>query len=55
MKADVVHLDMTLGGISIEELSPVELTNLRASRIERQNSQDFAQIKKNCWRNQEGS
>ena len=28
MKADVVHLDMSLGGISIEELSPVELTNL---------------------------
>jgi hypothetical protein len=37
MKADVVHLDMSLGGISIEELSPVELTNLRASRIGRQN------------------
>jgi len=37
MKADVVHLDMTLGGISIEELSPVELTNLRASRTGRQN------------------
>ena len=37
MKADVVHLDMSLGGISIEELSPVELTNLRASRTGRQN------------------
>ena len=37
MKADVVHLDMTLGGVSIEELSPVELTNLRASRTGRQN------------------
>lgn len=36
MKADVVHLDMSLGGVSIEELSPVELTNLRASRIGRQ-------------------
>ena len=37
MKADIVHLDMSLGGISIEELSPVELTNLRASRTGRQN------------------
>lgn len=37
MKADVVHLDMSLGGISIEELSPVELINLRASRTGRQN------------------
>ena len=36
VKADVVHLDMSLGGISIEELSPVELPNLRASRIGRQ-------------------
>lgn len=32
MKADVVHLDMSLGGVSIEELSPVELVNIRASR-----------------------
>lgn len=37
MKADVVHLDMSLGGVSIEELSPVELTNLRASRSGRAN------------------
>ncbi len=37
MKADVVHLDMSLGGVSIEELSPVELSNLRASRTGRQN------------------
>jgi hypothetical protein len=37
VKADVVHLDMSLGGVSIEELSPVELVNLRASRIGRQN------------------
>ena len=36
MKADVVHLDMSLGGFSIEELSPFELTNLRASRTGRQ-------------------
>lgn len=36
-KADVIHLDMTLGGISIEELSPVELANLRSSKIARQN------------------
>ncbi len=37
VKADVVHLDMSLGGISLEELSPVELTSLRASRTGRQN------------------
>ena len=36
MKADVVHLDLTLGGVSIEELSPVELSNMRASRTGRQ-------------------
>jgi hypothetical protein len=37
MKADVVHLDMTLGGVSVEALSPVELSNLRASRTGRAN------------------
>ena len=37
MKADVVHLDMTLGGVSVEELSPVELLNMRASKAGRQN------------------
>jgi hypothetical protein len=37
MKADVVHLDMSLGGVSVEELSPIELANLRASRTGRQN------------------
>jgi hypothetical protein len=37
IKADVVHLDMSLGGVSVEELSPVELMNLRASKMGRQN------------------
>jgi hypothetical protein len=37
MKVDIVHLDMSLGGISVEELSPVELVNMRASRTGRQN------------------
>lgn len=37
VKADVVHLDMSLGGVSIEDLSPVELSYLRASRTGRQN------------------
>lgn len=37
MKVDVVHLDMSLGGVSIEELSPVELVNMRASKTGRQN------------------
>lgn len=37
MKADVVHLDMSLGAVSIENLSPVELSNMRASKTGRQN------------------
>jgi hypothetical protein len=37
VRADIIHLDMSLGGVSIEELSPVELINLRASRTGRQN------------------
>ena len=37
IKADVIHLDVSLGGVSIEELSPVELLNLRSSRFGRQN------------------
>jgi hypothetical protein len=30
-KADVIHLDMTLGGISVEELSVAELSKIRVS------------------------
>jgi hypothetical protein len=30
-KADVVHLDMSFGGLLIEELSPIQLTNMRIS------------------------
>lgn len=30
-KADVVHLDMTLGGLNIEELSPIQLSEMRVS------------------------
>jgi hypothetical protein len=37
VKADVVHLDMSLGGVSLVDFSPVELANLRASRTGRQN------------------
>jgi len=36
-KANVVHLDMSLGGVSVEDLSPIELMNLRSSKIGRQN------------------
>jgi len=36
VKADVVHLDVSLGAVSIEELSPVELLNMRISRRARQ-------------------
>jgi len=37
VKAEMVHLDLSLGGVSVEELSPVELSNLRSSRTGRQN------------------
>jgi hypothetical protein len=36
VKADVVHLDMSLGAISLEELSPVELSNMKISNRARQ-------------------
>jgi hypothetical protein len=37
VEADVVHLDTTLGGVPIDELSPVELSNLRISAKARTN------------------
>ncbi len=37
VKADIVHLDLTLGGVTVEDLSPVELLNTRASKTGRQN------------------
>jgi hypothetical protein len=36
VKADVVHLDLSLGAIPIEELSPVQLSNMRVSSRARQ-------------------
>jgi len=36
VKADVVHLDMSLGSVSVQELSPVELSNMRLSNKARQ-------------------
>jgi len=36
VKADVVHLDMSLGAVSVQELSPVELSNMRMSSRARQ-------------------
>ncbi|MDH5449911.1 MAG: DUF4152 family protein [Candidatus Bathyarchaeota archaeon] len=36
VKADVVHLDMSLGGLSLEELSVVGLSKMRVSRRARQ-------------------
>lgn len=36
VKADVVHLDMSLGAAPIQELSPVELSNMRISSRARQ-------------------
>ena len=36
-KADVVHLDSSLGGCPVDELSPVELSNLRVSTKARVN------------------
>ena len=37
VKADVVHLDSSLGGIAVDELSPVELANLKVSNKARTN------------------
>lgn len=36
VKADVVHLDLSLGAIPVEDLSPVELSNMRVSSKARQ-------------------
>lgn len=36
IKADIVHLDSSLGGISVEELSPVQLSNMKLSINARQ-------------------
>jgi hypothetical protein len=36
VKADVVHLDTSLGGLSVEEISPVELSNMKVSINKRQ-------------------
>ena len=36
VKADVVHLDVSLGAVPVEELSPVELSNMRVSGRARQ-------------------
>jgi hypothetical protein len=35
-QADVVHLDMSLGAIPLEQLSPIELTNMKISSRARQ-------------------
>ncbi len=37
VRADVVHLDMTLGGLVVEELSPVELVGMRTSKTGKTN------------------
>ena len=31
VKADIVHLDMSLGAVSLEQLSPIQFTNMRIS------------------------
>ena len=36
VKADVVHLDLSLGALPVEELSPVQLSNMRISGKARQ-------------------
>jgi hypothetical protein len=36
VKADVVHLDLSLGALPVEELSPVQLSNMRVSGRGRQ-------------------
>jgi hypothetical protein len=37
VNTDVVHLDASLGGSAVKELSPVELVNSRVSKIGRRN------------------
>jgi len=37
VKADVVHLDMSLGAVSIEELSPIQFAGMRISGRAKQN------------------
>ncbi|MEA2089455.1 MAG: DUF4152 family protein [Thermoproteota archaeon] len=37
VKADVVHLDMSLGSICLNDLSPIELSNMKISRKARKN------------------
>ena len=37
VKADVVHLDLSLNALPVEELSPVQLSNMRISSKARQN------------------
>ena len=36
VKADVVHLDLSLGALPVEDLSPVQLSNMRVSNKARQ-------------------
>ncbi|MBX5327851.1 MAG: DUF4152 family protein [Candidatus Bathyarchaeota archaeon] len=36
VKADVVHLDMSLGAVSLEELSPIQFSNMKVSSKARQ-------------------
>ncbi|MEM2117507.1 MAG: DUF4152 family protein [Candidatus Bathyarchaeia archaeon] len=36
VKADVVHLDMSLGAVSLEELSPIQFSNMKVSSRARQ-------------------
>ncbi|TRO52849.1 DUF4152 domain-containing protein [Candidatus Bathyarchaeota archaeon] len=36
VKADVVHLDLSLGAVPVEDLSPVQLSNMRVSAKARQ-------------------
>jgi hypothetical protein len=36
LKADVVHLDLSLGAVLVEELSPIQLSNMRVSNRARQ-------------------
>jgi hypothetical protein len=36
VKADIVHLDLSLGALSVEELSPVQLSKMRVSNKARQ-------------------
>ncbi|MCW3982427.1 MAG: DUF4152 family protein [Candidatus Bathyarchaeota archaeon] len=44
VKADIVHLDMTLGGVTVEDLSPVELLNMQLQKADAKTSSKYCPV-----------